>query len=186
MEVSWERVRVLFGISPTFDDYFSNIGRPFEDILKRLNIFENQEEIKKIYNEVSVQEVDKCKVYEGVIKGLKELVMNGINIGIVTSKDASRMNMVIKKLDVDFSVIRTPDDICRGKPSPDHLLMAMAMQNIDPVDTLFVGDMDVDYMAASRAGVDYVHASWGYGKCNDNDILHLNKFSELSKYIKGK
>ena len=105
-------------------------------------------------------------------------------IGIVTSKQKERTKKILELFNNKFSVIRTPDGICRGKPAPDHLLMAAAIENVDPSETLFVGDMGVDSMAARRAGFDYVHASWGYGACASGDV-QVRKFSDLIQYIRG-
>ena len=58
----------------------------------------------------------------------------------------------------------------------------MAEAGEDPFDTIYVGDMETDYIAAKRAGIDYVHAAWGYGKIIDS-IPYLNSISDLPKYI---
>ena len=38
MEVSWSAVQSAFGIDIPFEDYFKNIGRPFNDILKLIGV----------------------------------------------------------------------------------------------------------------------------------------------------
>ena len=48
-----------------------------------------------------------------------------------------------------------------------NFLYAMLELNMNASDKLYMGDMDVDYEAAKRAHVIYVHALWGYGACND-------------------
>ena len=105
-------------------------------------------------------------------------------IGIVTSKEKKRAQKILDKFENRFTVVRTPDGICRGKPAPDHLLMAAALENVELSETLYVGDMDVDSMAAKRAGIDYVHASWGYGSCGEGDY-QLQVFSDMNQYIFG-
>ena len=34
-------------------------------------------------------------------------------------------------------------------------------------ESVFVGDMDVDGLAARAAGMRFLHAGWGYGACPD-------------------
>ena len=92
-----------------------------------------------------------------------KLQAQGRALGIVTSKDAVRTNAVISQLKLKFVTIQSPAAPYRGKPAPDHLLLAMAVAGVDPKETVYIGDMDTDYQAAVRAGIDYVHASWGYG-----------------------
>ncbi len=43
----------------------------------------------------------------------------------------------------------------------------MSELNMNASDTLYIGDMDVDYEAARRAHVNYVHALRGYGVYDD-------------------
>ena len=40
----------------------------------------------------------------------------------------------------------------------------MAFCNVDPIDTVYIGDMQSDYECAQRAGVDFIHANYGYGQ----------------------
>ena len=71
----------------------------------------------------------------------------------------------------------------KGKPAPDHILYAMSELNINASDTLYIGDMDVDYEAAKRAHVNYAHALWGYGVYDDENIIKLEKITQLMDII---
>jgi phosphoglycolate phosphatase len=82
-------------------------------------------------------------------------------------------------LPITFDCIKTPDGRMRGKPAPDHLLSAMAETGEDPVDTLYVGDMEADHKAAIRAGIDYAHAMWGYGRPPEDASWILSEMSDL-------
>jgi phosphoglycolate phosphatase-like HAD superfamily hydrolase len=64
----------------------------------------------------------------------------------------------------DFDWVCAPKQGLRGKPSPDQLLYTMAFCNVDPIDTVYIGDMQSDYECAQRAGVDFIHANYGYGQ----------------------
>jgi phosphoglycolate phosphatase len=70
-----------------------------------------------------------------------------------------------------------------GKPAPDHILYAIKQLNINASDVIYIGDMVVDYEAAKRAGVDFAFASWGYGTCNDKNIIKLKNISSLMGII---
>lgn len=181
---TWGLVSAEFGLSVPFENYFSNIGRPFREILSIIGVMEHQSDIEMRYNELSSENIAQIEIFSGAQEFLNFLEENDISIGIVTSKDKKRTQQILKKFQNRFSVIRTPDSICRGKPAPDHLLMAIALENVDPSEALFVGDMDVDSIAAKRAGIDYVHASWGYGTCGVYDY-QLQEFSDMDQYIFG-
>ena len=79
--------------------------------------------------------------------------------------------------------MQTPNSCFRGKPAPDHLLSAIAELNIDPKDALYVGDAEVDAMAALRAGVDYCHANWGYGNTKLEHVTFLDDMKSLLAFL---
>lgn len=184
MHRTWERVVEEFGLDVPFENYFSNIGRPFREILSIIGVKERQIDIERRYNELSAETIAQVEIFSGAQKLLNLLEENGILIGIVTSKEEKRAQLILDKFENRFSIICTPNSVYRGKPAPDHLLMAVALKNVDPSETLFVGDMKVDSIAARRAGVDYVHASWGYGSCYIGDV-QLQAFSDMHQYVFG-
>ena len=58
----------------------------------------------------------------------------------------------------------------------------MAESETDPAETLYVGDMPTDREAADRAGIDYVHASWGYGEPLPG-VPNLESIKQLPNFI---
>ncbi|MFT4176372.1 MAG: HAD family hydrolase [Luteolibacter sp.] len=182
MEHAWAAVRKKTGITVPFEDYFALIGRPFRDILDRLGLGENQAAIEQAYMASSLYFLSNAPFYEGTKETLQALAASGKKLGIVTSKDEVRTKAVLDQLGVKFSTIQCPKNPFRGKPAPDHLLIAMAESGEDPADTVYVGDMDTDYHAAVRAGIDYVHASWGYGQPIEN-IASLESIDHLLPFL---
>ena len=47
-----------------------------------------------------------------------------------------------------------------------------------------VGDAEVDAVAALRAGVDYCHANWGYGKTKLDHVTFVNDIQSLLIFLK--
>ena len=183
MELSWGAVCERHDVNVEFEDYFSNIGRPFKDILDILNINADQADIEKTFNDVSTQLIDQVEFYEGVDFVLGQLANNNIKIGIVTSKNTIKTQKILDLLGFAFDIVQTPNDVLKGKPAPDHILYAMSELNMNASDTLYIGDMDVDYEAAKRAQVNYVHALWGYGTCNDGNVIKLENITQLLDII---
>jgi len=182
--LSWAVVCEKYGLNIRFEDYFSKIGRPFKDILNILDIKEQQGDIEETFNEASTQLIHKVSFYNGVDFVLRQLSNMGIKTGVVTSKNTIKTHKILELLDFSFDIVQTPNNILQGKPAPDHLLYAMSELNISASDTLYIGDMDVDYEAAKRAKVDYIHALWGYGTCPNDSTIKLNKISDLMGIIK--
>jgi phosphoglycolate phosphatase-like HAD superfamily hydrolase len=44
------------------------------------------------------------------------------------------------------------------------LLLALVDLGVDPGQGIYVGDTHIDQEAARRAGLDFIHAGWGYGQ----------------------
>ena len=179
MERAWSEVQSQLGVDTPFESYFALIGRPFPDIISRLGLLPQLVEIEVVYRTTSSRYMDLINFYPGVEKTLLLLIKEGMRLGIVTSKDASRTGQILAHLPVEFVTIQTPNNIYRGKPAPDHLLAAMAEANIDPGATAFIGDMDSDAVAAARACIDYIHAEWGYGQLVVNAFAVARNFSDL-------
>lgn len=182
MRQAWDVILRKTAINRPFEDYFALIGRPFKDIMTHMGITTDLERIEKIYMTASFDFLAQATFFPGVREALAQIQDSGVKMGVVTSKDAPRTKAVLAQLDIRFATIQSPNDKFRGKPAPDHLLMAMAEAGEDPVDTLFVGDMETDWQAACRAGVDYAHAGWGYGYPIDS-VYTLNSILELPNHI---
>ena len=179
MRRSWSKVRERCGTDVSFERYFSEIGRPFPVIMERLGLSARASEIEAVFRMASMENLDALNFYPRVSETLLELQRRGLKIGIVTSKDQLRTNAILAMLPVTFACIHAPDGKTRGKPAPDHLLMAMAQASVDPAETIYIGDMAADHEAAKRAGIDYAHAAWGYGQEPEDDSWILSGMQDL-------
>ena len=180
MEVSWAYVMEQLNISTPFEDYFALIGRPFKDIMKHLKLMRKYDEIEKCYFDASILGLKDAIFYENVKSVLMVLEKMGKTLAIATSKDAERTQIIVDQMPVKFSLVQTPNDKLRGKPAPDHLLYILANLNFDPSEAVYIGDMATDAEAARRAGIDYIHAEWGYG---DKNFLYRNSIANVSELI---
>ena len=177
MNQSWQMCELEHKVKPSFSEYFKHIGMPFKDILKAIGIEDNHEAIKHTYDKTSKELIEHClEFYPGVKETLKELKKD-YKLGIVTSKTADRTKLILEYLDVEFDFVVSPKSGLRGKPAPDQILFCLAMLNVDPQDAVYVGDMQVDCWAAERAGIDFIHAKYGYGnvKCEHS----VNQIEQL-------
>ena len=59
----------------------------------------------------------------------------------------------------------------------------MSELNMNASDTLYIGDMDVDYEASKLAYVNYAHALKGYGVYDDEYIIKLERITQLMDII---
>lgn len=181
MRLSWNYVRKKNKINSLFNDYFSFIGLPFEEILKKLNVNSNHEKIKKMYSKTSLKNIKKVKPFPGVIKNLKNL-KKIYKLAIVTSKDALRTKYFIKKLKINFDYVSCPAEGLRGKPYPDQINLVLKKLKISNKYTLYVGDTIIDYKCAKLAKVKFIYAKYGFQKINFKKNI-INSFSELNKFL---
>ena len=182
MKHAWSAVQDNFSIQTPFDKYFELIGRPFSDILDILNLG-GVENIEEVFNSSSLARMDLVKFYPHVVDTLIRLHNDGIRLGVVTSKDLIRTRKILSILPFDFDIVQTPDGMCRGKPAPDYLLLSMAVIGVDPDDTIYVGDMQVDHEAATRSRIDYLHANWGYQRSKNKNIVTIDSIKSIMTYV---
>jgi phosphoglycolate phosphatase len=167
METAWEAVQHDLGVTTPFAAYFREIGRPFRDILERLGLSDQADEIERIYRATALREAPRVPAFPGIHRALRRLDERGVKLGVVTSKARSQTTWTLAQFDVEFATVQTPERGCPGKPAPYPLLVAASEARVDVRDAIFVGDMDVDGAAARRAGMRFRHAGWGYGACPD-------------------
>ncbi|RLQ87791.1 HAD family hydrolase [Notoacmeibacter ruber] len=179
MERAWRAVQDEHGVSIAFEDYFAEIGRPFSDIMIRLGLTDRAGPIESTFRRSSTETIGQTAFFEGMAEIMTRISVSSVKTGIVTSKDEIRARLVLERLGCDFDIVLTPRSDLRGKPAPDALLYAMALQRTDPAHTVFIGDMSSDHEAAIRAGIAYAHVDWGYGEPANKDCDRLSEPQEL-------
>jgi HAD superfamily hydrolase (TIGR01509 family) len=163
MEEAWEAVQRDLGVTVPFAAYFREIGRPFADIMERIGLAEQTEEIEQVYRATALRTAPRVPAFPGVEAALSQLDVAGVKLGVVTSKARPQTYWTLAQFDVPFATVQTPEDRHPGKPSPWPLLIAANEARVEVDDAVFIGDMDVDCAAARHAGMRFMHAAWGYG-----------------------
>jgi HAD superfamily hydrolase (TIGR01549 family) len=182
MESSWNLVNKKFKLDITFEKYFSLIGRDFKEILRELKIKnKNLDEIEKTFKNVSLKNFNEYKLYPKVKVVLRSLTKKKIKIGIVTSKDCIRTKKILKKFSLKFNEIRCSNGKLPGKPKPDKILSILEKLKIKKAYTVYIGDMMVDKKTAKNAGVEYIHALYGYSPKKINHKNTIQSFNDLIK-----
>lgn len=67
-----------------------------------------------------------------------------------------------------------------GLLKADNIRLIMERNNIDKA--VYVGDTVMDYNAAKKAGIPFIHATYGFGQIEDK-VEKIDNFSELSKLL---
>ena len=182
MEVSWNRTKKKFHLNYSFKKYFQFIGKPFRDILVSLGVKKNFIQIEKNFKYESEKNFNKIKLYKDVLKTLNYLRKKKILIGIFTSKDKYRTNKLVKKLKINVNFVECPQKGYRGKPSPDLLNKIIKQKNLKKSKCSYVGDTKFDLIAAQKAKINFILASYGYKigiKKYKNSINSISKIKEI-------
>lgn len=188
MEKAWAEAMKSVGLKVEFSEYRKEIGRPFFDILKTLNVDQLYwDPIRVVYEKISALAINEISLTEGILVALSQIKALGVKISLVTSKPVDRVQVILDKYfekDIFDSVV-TPESVAngRGKPAPDQLLMACIGVGVDPGNTIYVGDMEVDRVAAKSAGIHFIHAAWGYGDISVQGEVWFNCVENFTDFL---
>jgi HAD superfamily hydrolase (TIGR01509 family) len=79
-------------------------------------------------------------------------------LGLVTAGQKERVFSEITHngLREFFPVIITGSDVANPKPAPDAIHLALAASGMEPAESLYIGDTDLDYQTAVSARVGFI------------------------------
>ena len=63
-------------------------------------------------------------------------------------------------------------------------IYSLKRNNFTPKYSYFIGDTNIDFLAAKRAKMNFIFAKYGYGKNNKLYKNKISNFKEIKKYIK--
>lgn len=106
---------------------------------------------------------DKDELFDGTLDILNRLKEEGFNLGIVTTSSWERLNHVIDMHNMRpiFQHIVTTMDDLKPKPDPEGLLLFANKLGVDPLECIYIGDAEIDVLAAKAAGMKTIAVTWG-------------------------
>lgn len=108
--------------------------------------------------------VEKTVLYDGVRETLAALSPR-LPLGIATNKPGAWARRIVEAfaLSGHFRWVLGEDDVGARKPAPRLLLTLCARAEVNPEQTLMVGDSAIDRAAAMHAGVQLALCTYGFG-----------------------
>lgn len=101
--------------------------------------------------------------YPGILSMLKQLYNIGWRIGVVSNKPDADVKQLCKHFFGDtITEAIGANENCRNKPAPDNLFEAMKRYGATAMDTVYVGDSEVDLDTAKNAGLPCISVLWGF------------------------
>lgn len=131
------------------------------------------------YDQISGQ---KSMAYPGVIDFLSALKQKGIATGLCTNRPVTRARRILVDMGMGdyFDVIAGFESTAKPKPDPAPLNYCLSELAIDADDAVFVGDSEVDALAAHAAGVEFWFHTNGLGTlCDQPCAKEFGHYSEL-------
>jgi phosphoglycolate phosphatase-like HAD superfamily hydrolase len=165
------------------DFIFGLNGSPFREALKELETTYNiKDDLFNQYRRAYwFKSQDSLALYPGVKEMLVKLKADGYLLSIVTSKmhdtifEGCRIGCAgeLEKMGIAdlFSKVIGLENVQKPKPDPECIRLALSGTNINPGNTLVVGDTAADIDAARAAGCVSCRAVWGI---TESEVEPLN------------
>jgi len=128
------------------------------------------------------------RVYPGVRRTLERLTGAGLQVGLVTNKEAEFAHRLLVRHDLNacFDLMVCGDTLPVRKPDPAMLTHALQALQCTPEEALFVGDSAVDVRTARAAGVAVWAVKHGYGgplRGADAPDRFVDGFDEIARAL---
>ena len=95
-----------------------------------------------------------------------------------------RSKFLLNKYKINPTSVHCPNKNFRGKPFPDQLLNSLKKNKIKAKDACFVGDTNIDFLAAKRAKIDFIFTKYGYGKNSKSYKYNISNFRQIRNFIR--
>jgi phosphoglycolate phosphatase len=130
-------------------------------------------------------EVAKTEPFPGVIQTLDLLAAQGFRLGLCTNKTRQVAIPILQAAGLARffgGCVVTPEDTPYPKPDGRHILATIDILGGEPSRAVYVGDSEIDDLAAIDAGVPMVLVSYGYPRGRLADMkaaATIDGFAEL-------
>lgn len=182
METSWNIVNQKFNLNISFGKYYECIGKPFREILTFLGVEKKKFNlVEKEFIFQSYKQINRIKFYSHVRSTLKYLKKKNYFLGVLTSKDKFRTNIILKKLKIKFDIIQSPEKNFRGKPYPDLVKKIIKEKRLKTNECMYIGDSVYDYIMCKNAKVDFIFAEYGYKIGIENYKYKIKRILDIKK-----
>lgn len=104
--------------------------------------------------------IKNCYLYPNIKNILNCLYENRIKISLVSTAPRHYIEKIAETFGIPYDCIVGYGD-ARLKPSPDPMLLAMSIVNVDAQDTISFGDREIDIISSQKAKITCCACYWG-------------------------
>ena len=158
--------RRYVGRGLTLEEVISKFGPPARAIIRQitssLSVDVQNTAVKDYYDCYSRNVPEKVLVFPGIPDVLRRIRDSGKRLGLMTGVETVMMEFTLRPfgLQTYFEELITADDVERGKPDPEGIVLALKRLGVKPKESIYVGDSPADVVAGRRAGVSTGAALW--------------------------
>ena len=126
----------------------------------------HRQELLNIYEECCL---DETVLFDGIAEVLSKLNNKQIKWGIMTNKPRRFAEGIVENKLSAFNTpfLICPDDVGARKPDPSGIIRALDISNTLAINSIYIGDHQIDISAEKNAGTATGAASYGYVPLND-------------------
>lgn len=148
------------------EDNFANmIGMHFIDIFKEFGVeVKDFQKFISVYKSVYFDFIDDSVLYPDVANLLGELSSNGMKTSLLTTKSQDQAEKIVDYFSIreELNYVMGRRDGIAHKPSAEPLLEICNELNVQPAETLIVGDTELDIQCGKNAGAKTCGVLYGY------------------------
>jgi len=163
-----------------------------EEHMRVLHTFANREVLAYFFTEpvefdravsaassIDYRELVPYMIMEEGFRETLEKLRGKVELAVCTNRSTS-MDMVLESFGLTkyFGCVMTASKVSNPKPHPEPLIKVFDHYGISPCEALFVGDSEVDSLAATAAGVPFV----AY-KSDFSAMARIDRHQEILRYI---
>jgi phosphoglycolate phosphatase len=171
-----------FGLPPMTDLQFAYAHMHTVDEALRfiLETSDQLEAVQQYRRRMSYDPFIRDMVMEPHLRDLLERLRPTYKTAVATNRTNS-MGRVLEEhgLETLFDKVVTASDVSRPKPFPDELLALLDHFGIAPSQMIFIGDSELDAVAAARAKVPFV----AYGNPRLEALAHIQRLEQVSDIL---
>ncbi len=175
------------------DKFYNMIGLHFEDIFREFGFaVPDFEQFINIYKSIYFNYIDSSVIYSGVEESIAKLKDQKIKISLLTTKGQDQAELILQHFSLfdkfDYVMGRRPG--IAHKPSPEPLQKICADLDINILNTLIVGDSEMDIQCGKSAGSKTCAVTYGYRTKSElqkssPDFL-IDKILDVEYIVNGK
>lgn len=180
------RIAPETGIVITEEFLHRAMGKVMEEIKEMMfdeaTVKIDEERQNEIYQACCDEEIAYVEKHGGALYPQLEETLRALSktytLGIVSNCQCGYIEAFLSYTGFETYITEIESYGNTGKPKGDNIALVVKRNGLKPEEAVYVGDILGDYEAATSAGVDFVHAAYGFGKV-PNATARIEQLSDL-------